>query len=85
MAAGKAIAASDIPSIREIVENGKEAILFGPKEVGALVHALSRLCLSRNLREKLGEKAKEKVIQYGTDSVLKKTLVIYEKTVSGDV
>lgn len=85
MAAGKAIATSDIPSLREIVENGKEALLFDPKDVSALVRALSRLYHERDLREKLGEKAKKKVRQYEKDSVLKKILVIYEKTVSAHI
>jgi len=78
MAGGKAIVASDIPSIRDVVEDGKEALLFNPREVNALVRALSRLCNNEDFRQTLGENARKKVLQYGEETVLCKIAEIYQ-------
>ena len=77
MAGGKAIVASDIPSIRDVVEDGKEALLFNPREVNALVSALSRLCNNEDFRQTLGENARKKVFQYEEETVLSKIAEIY--------
>ena len=79
MAGGKAIVASDIPSIREIVEDGKEALLFNPREVNALVRALSRLCNNEDLRNALGKSARKKVLQYKEETGLCKIADIYKQ------
>jgi glycosyltransferase involved in cell wall biosynthesis len=79
MAAEKTIAASDIPSIREIVENGKEALLFDPKDVNTLEKALSRLYDESDLRIKLAKEARNKVRHYEKNHILTRILEIYEK------
>lgn len=80
MAAEKAIIASDIPGIRDVVEDGKEALLFDPKDVHMLEQAFLRLYYGRELSQRLGKNAKRKVRLYdtGTGVVLKKIMKIYE-------
>jgi len=64
MAAGKAIIASDIPSIREIVRHNKEAILVDPLDVEALKQAILLLYNNPDLRTKLSRRARERIKLY---------------------
>jgi phosphatidylinositol alpha-mannosyltransferase len=54
MAAGRAIVASDIPGYRCVLTHGREGLLVGPGDPGALGAALVRLLRDRNLRERMG-------------------------------
>lgn len=58
MAAGKAIVASDLPSIREVVATGETALLCPPDNVDAWASALDRLEADESLRERLGRDAR---------------------------
>ena len=82
MAAEKAIIASDIPGIREIVEDGIDALLFDPKNVHMLLQAFLRLYYDLELRQRLGNNAKRKALLYDTDVVSRKIIKIYEYCVS---
>jgi glycosyltransferase involved in cell wall biosynthesis len=61
MALGRAIVAPDQPNIREILENGRNAILFDPARRGSFTAALARLCEDMSLREILGTAARRTV------------------------
>ncbi len=61
MAAARAIVAPDQPNIREVLEDGRTALLFGVQEPGALWRALVRLAADPGLRLRLGEAAREAV------------------------
>ena len=54
MQLGRAIIAPDAENIREILTDGKDALLFDPAVDGALEAALSRLCADPALRARLG-------------------------------
>ena len=82
MAAEKAIIASDIPGIREIVQDGIEALLFEPNNVYLLLQALLRLYYDQELRQRLGNNAKRKALLYDSDVVLRKIIKIYENCLS---
>lgn len=82
MAAEKAIIASDIPGIREVVEDGKEALLFDPKDVHMLEQAFLRLYYDRELSQRLGKNAKRKVRLYDIGVVSNKTIKIYREFMS---
>jgi glycosyltransferase involved in cell wall biosynthesis len=84
MASGKAIVASNIPAIREIVENGKEAILFEPTDVELLKESLRRLYDDSSLRRTLGENARKRAKQYDVDCILQKVLSVVEKLTSAN-
>lgn len=81
MAAGKAIIASDMPSIREIVRHNEEAILVDPSDVEALTQAILLLYNNPNLRAKLGRKAREKAKLYDVSKVYGQILNVYEQLV----
>lgn len=59
MAAGKAIVASHIGQIDEILENRRTALLVEPGEIEELAQAILRLALNPDLRNRLGSMARE--------------------------
>jgi len=81
MACGKAIIASDIPSIREIVRNGEEAILVNPYDVEGLKQAILLLYNNSDQRTKFGCKARERAKLYDVDKVYGQILDVYEELV----
>ena len=59
MAAGRAVVASDIPPLREVVPSPELGTLVTPKDKDSLLQALGRLLADRELRERMGERARE--------------------------
>ena len=57
MAAGKAIVAPGYPPLHELIEDGKEGLLFPPGDLEAMTRALLRLVDDAELREQLGQNA----------------------------
>lgn len=57
-ALGKAIVATDIDGVREVLEDGKTGLLVPPKDPGALAAAVLRLIEDKGLALKLGAAAK---------------------------
>ncbi len=78
MASGKAIVASGIPSIREIVRHGEEAILVNPNQVEELKHALLQLHDDADLRAELGRKAMQRSELYDVNRVYAQILKLYQ-------
>ncbi|MCW8084794.1 glycosyltransferase family 4 protein [Sabulicella glaciei] len=62
MAAGRAIVAPDQPNIREVLEHGRNALLFDPSDPEGFWKALSRLAGDPALRDSLGRAARREVI-----------------------
>ncbi len=54
LALGKAIVASDIGQIRDLIQHEQTGLLVPPGDVNALVEALERLVLDDSMRSKLG-------------------------------
>jgi glycosyltransferase involved in cell wall biosynthesis len=81
MAAGKAIIASDIPAIREIVRHGEEAILLDRYDVEELKRAILLLYNNSDLKAKLGERARERAKSYDIERVYGKILGVYEELI----
>jgi glycosyltransferase involved in cell wall biosynthesis len=79
MACGKAINASNISAIREMVEDGREAVLFDPHNPEQLKSLILKLYNNPELRVKLGENAKKKAKQYDDNVVFSKIVEIYQK------
>jgi glycosyltransferase involved in cell wall biosynthesis len=67
MAAGRAIVASDLPAIREVLHDGVDALLVAPGDAGALAAAIRRLLNDRPLGSRLARTALEAVPQYSWD------------------
>ncbi len=79
MASGKAIIASNIPSIREIVRHHKEAILIDPHDADELSQAILLLCDDSGLRVELCRNARERVELYDVDKGYRQILEIYQE------
>lgn len=60
-AAGLAMVAPDRPPVREVVTDGRTALIFPPGDRRALAGALSRLSADLDLRETLGQRARREV------------------------
>ena len=82
MAAGKAIVASNIPAIREIVRNGEEGILVDPRNTMDLKRAILLLYNDPDLRARLGRKAHERAELYDIDRVYGQIVKLYEKLIA---
>ena len=63
MAMGKAIVASRLGQIGDILKDGETAILVEPGNVDRLVDGILKLVEDSHLREKLGHKAREEVVE----------------------
>ena len=81
MASSKAIITSDIPSIREIVRHGEEAILVNPYNVEELKQAILLLYNNPDLRARLGRRARERAKLYDIDRVYGRILKVYEEEI----
>ncbi len=63
MAAELALVAPDQPNLREVLEPGRNALLFPPGDGAALTAALGRLCADPALRAQLGRAARATVVE----------------------
>jgi glycosyltransferase involved in cell wall biosynthesis len=66
MAMGKAIVASALDQIAEVLEHGRTALLVKPGDPGELVEAIKRLAADERLRTELGRKARETALERHT-------------------
>ena len=62
MAAGRAIVASDLPAWSDVVSNEETALLPPPEDIAAWAAAIKRLKDDPDLRRRLGERARERVL-----------------------
>ncbi len=66
MAAGKAIVTTRIGQIAEYLEDGKDAILCEPDDLEAMTAAVARLASDSDLRRRLGQAARRKLLRHHT-------------------
>jgi glycosyltransferase involved in cell wall biosynthesis len=64
MASGRPIVASDLPSLREVLTDGRNALLFAPADPQALTAAIRRIMDDRALGSRLAEQARRDVAGY---------------------
>jgi glycosyltransferase involved in cell wall biosynthesis len=64
MAAGRPIVASDLPSSREILRDGENALLVPPGDAGALAAALRRVLGDDGLARRLAASAWDEAPRY---------------------
>lgn len=65
LAAGRAIVASDLPSIREVVHDGEEALLVAPGDPDALARGIRRVLDDPALADRLAAAAAALAPEYG--------------------
>ena len=62
MAMGKAVVAPDMENIRDLISHEESALLFAPEDVASLTECLKRLAGDADLRERLGNSARARVV-----------------------
>ena len=70
MAAGRAVVATDVGGVADVVENGLTGLLVASNDVEAVAQALIRLARSRDERERLGAAGRRRVADRYTASRL---------------
>ncbi|HRQ37755.1 MAG TPA: glycosyltransferase family 4 protein [Chloroflexota bacterium] len=66
MAAGKAIVSSDLPVLREVLTHERNALLVAPDDVKGWVTAVTRLINDPDLRQRLGQTARQDLLAHYT-------------------
>jgi glycosyltransferase involved in cell wall biosynthesis len=81
-AAGKAIVASDIGGLRDIVVDGETGLMVPPEDRPALVAAMERLISDEGLRQRLGAAARERAGRFSPASIVPRFEDAYEMAVA---
>jgi glycosyltransferase involved in cell wall biosynthesis len=79
MAAGRAIIASDLPAIREVLRNGENAMLVPAGDAGRLAQAIDRLAGDRELTNGLARAAFDDVASFGWDRRAERLEAVLER------
>ena len=64
MAAGRAIIASDLPSIREVLQHERNAVLVPPGDPAAMARSVQRVAADRDLAMRIARQAFDDVADY---------------------
>ncbi len=83
MASGVAIAASDIPGYRTIVNQGREGILVPPRDPAELARAIVSLARDGSLRRELGEAGRRQALRYDWPVVARRLESVYRGVLDG--
>jgi len=84
MAAGKPIAATRVPGITEVVEDGREALLVPPGQPEALAEAIVRLLGDAALGRLLAKNARERVRrEFAVERMVSETESLYLRLIEG--
>lgn len=81
MASGRALAASDIPGYRSVVEPEKHAALFPPGDVAALAGTLVRLAGDPALREALSQRGRARALEFAWPRVAAQIEAVYDEAI----
>jgi glycosyltransferase involved in cell wall biosynthesis len=84
-ACGKPLVASDIPGCRAVVQEGVTGFLVPPNDPQALADALERLALDAQLRSRMGDAARQLVLdQFTHERINAATLEVYRRILKHD-
>jgi glycosyltransferase involved in cell wall biosynthesis len=83
MAFGKTVVGFDYPFTREIIDHRKTGYLVEPKNINELSDAICQLINDKNLREKIGENARLKILKkHNWNDIVKQYINVYDKVIS---
>jgi len=82
MASGKAVVASDVLGIRELITDRVNGLIVPKQDSVGLADDICELISNKGLREKLGKKAKQKVKAYDVKNIARILKLIYKSFVS---
>lgn len=85
MAAGRAVIASDIGGISDIVLNGKTGLLVAPGNAAKLGEAIKYLMADPNLRTQMGEAGKHRLAEFQASSVVPRYEQVYRELTQTDL
>jgi phosphatidylinositol alpha-mannosyltransferase len=77
LASGTPIVCSDIHGYRSVVRRGEQGLLVPPRDVTALTDALAQLLTDPAMRERMGESARQRAVQFGWDNIAAKVEEYY--------
>ena len=77
MAAGKAVLASRVGGVPEIVQENETGLLFPAEDVPALAQALTRLAADDALRQTLGTAGRKRAKAFDWDAIAEQYLTLY--------
>jgi len=77
MASRKAIVASNIDGVNELISHNKNGLLFPQGNIKMLAREINKLLSSGDLRDKLGREAKKSVREFDLDKTVRKLKAIY--------
>jgi glycosyltransferase involved in cell wall biosynthesis len=83
MACGVPVVATELDGVREIVEDGSEALLVPPGDAARLSEAIERVLSDEPLRRRMIEGARTKVRDYSADRMVERTIEAYERLLRG--
>jgi glycosyltransferase involved in cell wall biosynthesis len=80
MAVGLPVIASAVGGILDVVEHGRNGLLFTPGDIDALAACLFEIAQSPELREKLGANARQTIIdEYDLEQMTDRYLALYHE------
>lgn len=79
MASGKAVIASGVGGVPEVVLDGETGLLVPPENVGALSAAMSRLIADAGLRDSLGTAGRLRAQNFSWQTITEQYLSVYKK------
>jgi glycosyltransferase involved in cell wall biosynthesis len=82
MAAGKAVVASNVSGIPDVLIHGKTGYLFESENAETLADKIITLLKDDKLRNTIEKAAEEKAKEYDWRKIVKKTVRIYKEIIS---
>jgi glycosyltransferase involved in cell wall biosynthesis len=79
MAHGRAIVASAVGGVPDVITDGVEGLLVAPGDPVALAEAVQSVAAAPALRTRLGEAARARARQLGRDEVARRIAAVYER------
>ncbi len=83
MAAGKAVVASDVGGIRNLVATNENGILVPPADAQSLAAAIKDLYGDQELRKRLGATGRQRAKTYTAAAMINKIDALYEEMIRG--
>ena len=77
MAAGKPVVASNIAGYASVISDGREGLLYPPKDDEALANAIGILLKDHHLRQRLAANGREKVEEFRWERVASRVMGYY--------
>lgn len=79
MASARAVIASAVGAVPEVIEHGKSGLLVEPGNANDLEAALLLLLNEVSLRHRIGENARESVARFSSDRMARNYLEFYQR------